>query len=127
MPPTPSRRAPACAIPAIVDLVAREAPDRIADLVAMGAPFDRNADGSLALGREAAHSRARIVHVKGDAPGAEISAHPGGAGAGNAVDHASWKAFTPSSWRWRMAASSACSPATASAPMRGWSCSGPAR
>ena len=30
-------------------------------------------DGSLALGREAAHSAARIVHVKGDRAGAEIS------------------------------------------------------
>lgn len=59
--------------PAIVDLVAREAPKRIANLVAMGAPFDRNQDGSLALGREAAHSRARIVHVTGDRAGAEIS------------------------------------------------------
>ena len=59
--------------PAIVDLVAREAPDRIADLLAMGAPFDRNPDGTLALGREAAHSRARIVHVTGDRAGAEIS------------------------------------------------------
>ncbi len=59
--------------PAIVNLVAREASDRIADLVAMGAPFDRDADGALALGREAAHSRARIVHVAGDRAGAEIS------------------------------------------------------
>jgi L-aspartate oxidase len=59
--------------PDIVNLVAREAPDRIADLVAMGAPFDRTANGALALGREAAHSRARIVHVAGDRAGAEIS------------------------------------------------------
>jgi L-aspartate oxidase len=59
--------------PQIVDLVAREAPARIADLVAMGAPFDRDANGALALGREAAHSRARIVHVAGDRAGAEIS------------------------------------------------------
>ena len=36
--------------------MAREAPARIDDLVAFGAPFDRNADGTLALGREAAHS-----------------------------------------------------------------------
>src|SRR6201996_152496 len=35
---------------------------------------DRNSDGSLAVGREAAHSRARIVHVKGDGAGAAISA-----------------------------------------------------
>jgi L-aspartate oxidase len=60
--------------PAIVDLVAREAPDRIRDLIALGAPFDRKADGSLALGREAAHARPRIVHVKGDGAGAAISA-----------------------------------------------------
>lgn len=60
--------------PAIVDLVAREAPDRIEDLVALGAPFDRKPDGSLALGREAAHSLPRIVHVKGDGAGAAISA-----------------------------------------------------
>src|SRR6185312_13156469 len=39
----------------------------------MGAPFDRDAGGALALGREAAHSRARIVHVAGDRAGAEIS------------------------------------------------------
>ena len=60
--------------PAIVDMVAREAPARIADLLDLGAPFDRKSDGRLALGREAAHSRARIVHVKGDRAGAEISA-----------------------------------------------------
>jgi L-aspartate oxidase len=60
--------------PAIVNMVAHEAPERIADLLDYGAPFDRKADGSLALGREAAHSHARIVHVKGDRAGAEISA-----------------------------------------------------
>jgi L-aspartate oxidase len=60
--------------PGIVDLVAREAPERINDLIDYGAPFDRMADGSLALGREAAHSLPRIVHVKGDGAGAAISA-----------------------------------------------------
>src|SRR3954470_15836730 len=60
--------------PALVDLVAWEAPARIDDLVGFGAPFDRNADGSLAVGREAAHSLPRIVHVKGDGAGAAISA-----------------------------------------------------
>jgi L-aspartate oxidase len=59
--------------PEIAALVAREAPERIADLVAYGAPFDRDSDGNLALGLEAAHSRARIVHVGGDRAGAEIS------------------------------------------------------
>jgi len=60
--------------PGIVELVAREAPDRIQDLIGFGAPFDRKSDGSLALGREAAHSLPRIVHVKGDGAGAAISA-----------------------------------------------------
>ena len=59
---------------AMVDLVAQEAPARIDDLVGYGAPFDRNPDGSLAVGREAAHSQPRIVHVKGDGAGAAISA-----------------------------------------------------
>ncbi|MBN9589726.1 MAG: L-aspartate oxidase [Alphaproteobacteria bacterium 64-11] len=60
--------------PAIVELVAREAPERIHDLLALGTPFDRKADGTLALGREAAHSLPRIVHVRGDGAGAAISA-----------------------------------------------------
>jgi L-aspartate oxidase len=59
--------------PEIAALVAREAPARIDDLVRFGAPFDRNPDGTLAVGREAAHSAARIVHVKGDRAGAEVS------------------------------------------------------
>jgi L-aspartate oxidase len=59
--------------PEIAALVAREAPPRIEDLIAYGAPFDRRPDGTLAVGREAAHSAARIVHVKGDRAGAEVS------------------------------------------------------
>jgi L-aspartate oxidase len=60
--------------PDIAALVAREAPERIHDLLDFGAPFDRAKDGSLAVGREAAHSAARIVHVKGDRAGAEVMA-----------------------------------------------------
>jgi L-aspartate oxidase len=59
--------------PEIAAMVAREAAPRIDDLIRFGAPFDRNADGTLALGREAAHSANRIVHIKGDRAGAEIS------------------------------------------------------
>lgn len=59
--------------PHIVEIVTREAPSRIEDLIAYGAPFDRNPDGTLALGREAAHSAKRIVHVKGDRAGAEVT------------------------------------------------------
>jgi L-aspartate oxidase len=57
----------------IAELVTHEAAARIDDLIALGAPFDRKPDGSLALGREAAHSAARIVHVSGDRAGAEVS------------------------------------------------------
>ncbi|MDE3115777.1 MAG: FAD-binding protein, partial [Pseudomonadota bacterium] len=59
--------------PAIVEIVTREARARIEDLVRLGAPFDRNPDGTLALGREAAHSKNRIVHVSGDRAGAEVT------------------------------------------------------
>ena len=59
--------------PRIVELVTSEAAGRIDDLVRLGAPFDRNADGTLRLGREAAHSTNRIVHIKGDKAGAEIT------------------------------------------------------
>jgi L-aspartate oxidase len=48
-----------------------EAPERIADLVSFGVPFD-SIDGAVALGREAAHSRARIIHAGGDSTGAHI-------------------------------------------------------
>src|ERR1700685_1448658 len=44
----------------IVNLVAREAPERITDLLQLGVPFDRAGGGALALGREAADSRARL-------------------------------------------------------------------
>ncbi len=57
----------------IAALVAREAPARIEDLIRFGAPFDRKADGSIAVGREAAHSAPRIVHVNGDRAGAEVT------------------------------------------------------
>jgi L-aspartate oxidase len=48
-----------------------EGPARIADLVRMGVPFDA-VEGQVALGREAAHSRARILHAGGDATGLHI-------------------------------------------------------
>jgi L-aspartate oxidase len=44
------------------------AAERIAALVALGMPFDRDGE-QIALGREAAHSAARIVHAGGDATG----------------------------------------------------------
>ena len=47
------------------------AADRIHDLVDFGVPFD-SADGEVSLGREAAHSRSRILHAGGDSTGAHI-------------------------------------------------------
>ncbi len=56
----------------VADILAREAPERIADLIGYSVPFNRKADGSLALGREAAHGHDRIVGVAGDRAGHEI-------------------------------------------------------
>src|SRR5207344_3024451 len=54
--------------------LAREAGARIQDLLRYGVPFDRDLEGKLAVGREAAHSARRIVHVRGDMAGAAIMA-----------------------------------------------------
>ena len=58
--------------PEIVELLTEEGPARVRRLLALGARFDRDRGGHLALGREAAHSRRRILHAHGDATGAEI-------------------------------------------------------
>jgi L-aspartate oxidase len=52
--------------------LAREAEIRIRDLLHYGVPFDRDLEGKLAVGREAAHSARRIVHVRGDMAGKAI-------------------------------------------------------
>src|SRR6201986_2247982 len=54
--------------------LAREAGARIDDLLHYGVPFDRDLEGKLAVGREAAHSARRIVHVRGDMAGKAIIA-----------------------------------------------------
>lgn len=58
--------------PARVKILTEEGPGRIAALLALGTRFDRDDTGHLALGREAAHRRPRILHANGDATGAEI-------------------------------------------------------
>ncbi|MEQ1810191.1 MAG: L-aspartate oxidase, partial [Terricaulis sp.] len=58
--------------PAIASLIAREGPDRVRDLIALGVPFDRTPDGALAQSLEAAHSRPRVVRVSGDLAGKAI-------------------------------------------------------
>lgn len=52
--------------------MAREARERIEDLLSYGVPFDRDLAGKLVQGREAAHSERRIVRVKGDTAGYAI-------------------------------------------------------
>jgi L-aspartate oxidase len=58
---------------AAVQVLVEEGPARVLELQTAGARFDLAADGSLMLGREAAHSRHRIVHAQGDQTGAEVS------------------------------------------------------
>jgi L-aspartate oxidase len=56
----------------IAHLLANEARDRIEDLLSYGVPFDKDLEGHFILGREAAHGRNRILHVKGDTAGRAI-------------------------------------------------------
>jgi L-aspartate oxidase len=55
-----------------VRMMAEEASARIHDLLAYGVPFDRDLAGRLVQSREAAHSKNRVVRVKGDMAGAKI-------------------------------------------------------
>ncbi len=57
--------------PEVVELMVREAPQRIAELIAWGTEFDQKA-GQVALTREGGHSHPRIVHALGDATGREV-------------------------------------------------------
>jgi L-aspartate oxidase len=60
-----------CDIDAVRVLV-DEGPDRVHELIALGAMFDVDEHGELQLAREGGHSHARIVHAGGAATGAEI-------------------------------------------------------
>ena len=57
--------------PAAIARLTSEGPERLAQLLALGARFDRDLSGQLDLAREAAHSRARVLHAR-DATGAEV-------------------------------------------------------
>ena len=59
-------------VPDVARLLAEEGPDAVRRLAALGAPFDRNAEGGFAQSLEAAHSRARVARVKGDQAGRAI-------------------------------------------------------
>ena len=58
--------------PEAVRILTTEGPDRIRDLLGLGARFDRAPDGALRFGLEAAHSRHRILHADGDRTGAAM-------------------------------------------------------
>jgi L-aspartate oxidase len=54
-----------------VDVLVREGPDEIRQLINMSVPFDRKEDGSLSITLEGGHHMNRIVHAGGDATGRE--------------------------------------------------------
>ena len=58
---------------AAVEVLVAEGPARVRELASAGAQFDTDDAGRFTLGREAAHSRKRIVHAKGDQTGAEVA------------------------------------------------------
>jgi L-aspartate oxidase len=55
-----------------VRVLVDEGPARVQELITLGAEFDREASGLLALAREGGHSRPRVVHAGGAATGAEV-------------------------------------------------------
>ncbi len=55
-----------------VRVLVDEGPTRVHELIAMGAVFDRQPGGALALAREGGHSTARVVHAGGAATGVEV-------------------------------------------------------
>jgi L-aspartate oxidase len=61
-----------CDVDAVTALVT-EGPDCVRSLIDLGAHFDLDSAGALALTREGGHHRDRIAHAGGDATGAEIS------------------------------------------------------
>jgi L-aspartate oxidase len=58
---------------AAVQVLVEEGPALVRELQTAGAQFDLNPHGQLELGREAAHSKNRIVHAHGDQTGAEVA------------------------------------------------------
>jgi len=55
-----------------VRVLAEEGPAAIDELLEMGMRFDRDGSGAIALGREAAHRRDRVLHTDGAATGREL-------------------------------------------------------
>jgi L-aspartate oxidase len=61
-----------CDVEAVRVLVT-EGPEAVRELIDIGARFDTDPSGAIALTREGGHLRDRIAHAGGDATGAEIS------------------------------------------------------
>jgi L-aspartate oxidase len=59
--------------PRALAVLVEEGPQRLADLLATGATFDRDRDGRLSTTVEGGHHRRRVVHAGGDATGAEVA------------------------------------------------------
>jgi L-aspartate oxidase len=57
--------------PLIVEIVVKEGPERIKEIIDYGAQFDKDATGEFSLGKEGGHSENRILHHK-DVTGKEI-------------------------------------------------------
>ncbi|MDQ6783549.1 MAG: FAD-binding protein, partial [Actinomycetota bacterium] len=55
-----------------VEILTQSGPQRVRELMALGASFDRDTDGVLELAREGGHSVPRVVHAGGAATGAEV-------------------------------------------------------
>jgi L-aspartate oxidase len=50
--------------PATVEVVVKEGPERIKEIIAWGASFDKDDDGDYSLGREGGHSQRRVLHAR---------------------------------------------------------------
>lgn len=57
--------------PTIVEIVVKEGPERIKEIIEYGARFDKNEKGEYSLGKEGGHSENRILHHK-DVTGKEM-------------------------------------------------------
>jgi len=55
----------------VVEIVVKEGPDRVRELIEWGAQFDKEKDGDYKLGKEGGHSEFRIIHHK-DVTGREM-------------------------------------------------------
>jgi L-aspartate oxidase len=55
----------------VVEIVVKEGPQRVREIIEWGARFDRDPDGDYSLGKEGGHSESRILHYK-DVTGKEI-------------------------------------------------------